>query len=180
VGLIVSRSQVYFKEQQDYLGHVNGHVEEMFGGHRVMKAFNMEERSIEKFETYNNTLYGVAWKSQFLSGLMMPIMTFIGNLGYVAVVVVGGYLTVRNTITVGDIQAFIQYVRNFNMPLTQLANISNVLQQTAAAAERVFEFLEEPEEVQENGKSGGAGHRRGACGIPQRAFWLQPGRTGYP
>jgi ATP-binding cassette subfamily B multidrug efflux pump len=149
VGLIVSRSQVYFKEQQDYLGHVNGHVEEMFGGHRVMKAFNMEERSIEKFETYNNTLYGVAWKSQFLSGLMMPIMTFIGNLGYVAVVVVGGYLTVRNTITVGDIQAFIQYVRNFNMPLTQLANISNVLQQTAAAAERVFEFLEEPEEVQE-------------------------------
>ncbi len=149
VATIVSRSQVYFKEQQDYLGHVNGHVEEMFGGHRVMKAFNMEERSIEKFETYNHTLYGVAWKSQFLSGLMMPIMTFIGNLGYVAVVVVGGYLTVRNTITVGDIQAFIQYVRNFNMPLTQLANISNVLQQTAAAAERVFEFLEEPEEIQE-------------------------------
>ncbi|MBK8899875.1 MAG: ABC transporter ATP-binding protein [Anaerolineaceae bacterium] len=149
VATIVSRSQVYFKEQQDYLGHVNGHVEEMFGGHRVMKAFNMEERSIEKFETYNTTLYGVAWKSQFLSGLMMPIMSFIGNLGYVAVVVVGGYLTVRNTITVGDIQAFIQYVRNFNMPLTQLANISNVLQQTAAAAERVFEFLEEPEEVQE-------------------------------
>lgn len=149
VGVIVSRSQVYFKEQQDYLGHVNGHVEEMFGGHRVMKAFNGEERSIEEFEGYNNTLYGVAWKSQFLSGLMMPIMNFIGNLGYVAVVVVGGYLTVRNTITVGDIQAFIQYVRSFNQPLMQLANISNVLQQTAAAAERVFEFLEEPEEVQE-------------------------------
>ncbi|MCA9954796.1 MAG: ABC transporter ATP-binding protein [Anaerolineales bacterium] len=149
VATIVKRSQVYFKEQQDYLGHVNGHVEEMFGGHRVMKAFNGEERSIEKFETYNTTLYSVAWKSQFLSGLMMPIMNFIGNLGYVAVVVVGGYLTVRNTIEVGDIQAFIQYVRNFNMPLTQLANISNVLQQTAAAAERVFEFLAEPEEVQE-------------------------------
>ncbi len=149
VSFIVNRSQVYFKEQQDYLGHVNGHVEEMFGGHRVMKAFNGEERSIEQFEGYNNTLYGVAWKSQFLSGLMMPIMTFIGNLGYVAVVVVGGYLTVRNAITVGDIQAFIQYVRSFNQPLMQLANISNVLQQTAAAAERVFEFLEEPEEVKE-------------------------------
>ncbi len=149
VTFIVNRSQVYFKEQQDYLGHVNGHVEEMFGGHRVMKAFNGEERSIEKFEEYNGTLYSVAWKSQFLSGLMMPIMSFIGNLGYVAVVVVGGYLTVRNAITVGDIQAFIQYVRSFNQPLMQLANISNVLQQTAAAAERVFEFLEEPEEVKE-------------------------------
>ncbi|MCA9958430.1 MAG: ABC transporter ATP-binding protein, partial [Anaerolineales bacterium] len=100
VSFIVSRSQVYFKEQQDYLGHVNGHVEEMFGGHRVMKAFNGEERSIAQFEEYNTTLYNVAWKSQFLSGLMMPIMNFIGNLGYVAVVVVGGYLTVRNAITV--------------------------------------------------------------------------------
>jgi len=149
VGFIVSRSQVYFKEQQDYLGHVNGHVEEMFSGHRVMKAFNGEERSIAQFETYNDTLYSVAWKSQFLSGLLMPIMNFIGNLGYVAVVVVGGYLTVRQAITVGDIQAFIQYVRSFNQPLMQLANISNVLQQTAAAAERVFEFLEEPEEVKE-------------------------------
>jgi ATP-binding cassette subfamily B protein len=149
VAFIVNRSQVYFKQQQEYLGHVNGHVEEMFGGHRVMKAFNGEAGSIEKFEGYNDTLYSVAWKSQFLSGLMMPIMMFIGNLGYVAVVVVGGYLTVRNAITVGDIQAFIQYVRSFNQPLMQLANISNVLQQTAAAAERVFEFLEEPEEVQE-------------------------------
>ncbi|MBP7042141.1 MAG: ABC transporter ATP-binding protein [Chloroflexi bacterium] len=149
VAFIVSRSQVYFKEQQNYLGHVNGHVEEMFGGHRVMKAFNGEERSIEQFEGYNSTLYGVAWKSQFLSGLMMPMMNFIGNLGYVAVVVVGSYLTVRQAITVGDIQAFIQYVRSFNQPLMQLANISNVLQQTAAAAERVFEFLEESEEVRE-------------------------------
>jgi len=149
VTFIVSRSQVYFKQQQDYLGHVNGHVEEMFGGHRVMKAYNGEERSIAQFEEYNGTLYGVAWKSQFLSGLMMPMMNFIGNLGYVAVVVMGSYLTVRNAITVGDIQAFIQYVRMFNQPLMQLANISNVLQQTAAAAERVFEFLEEPEEVKE-------------------------------
>jgi len=149
VGFIVSRSQVYFKEQQDYLGHVNGHVEEAFGGHRVVKAFNGEAQSIEQFEGYNTTLYDVAWKSQFLSGMLMPIMGFIGNLGYVLVVVVGGYLAVRNTITVGDIQAFIQYVRMFNQPLTQLANITNVLQQTAAAAERVFEFLDEPEEVQE-------------------------------
>ncbi len=149
VAFIVNRSQVYFKEQQAFLGHVNGHVEEMFGGHQVMKAFNGEARSIEKFEEYNAALYNVAWKSQFLSGLMMPIMNFIGNLGYVAVVVMGGYLTIRNAITVGDIQAFIQYVRSFNQPLMQLANISNVLQQTAAAAERVFEFLEEPEEVKE-------------------------------
>lgn len=149
VGFVVNRSQVYFKQQQQYLGHVNGHVEEMFGGHRVMKAFNGEARSIEKFEGYNETLYDVAWKSQFLSGLLMPMMFFVGNLGYVAVVIVGGYLTIRQAITVGDIQAFIQYVRSFNQPLMQLANISNILQQTAAAAERVFEFLEEPEEVKE-------------------------------
>jgi ATP-binding cassette subfamily B protein len=149
VGLIVSRSQVYFKQQQDYLGHVNGHVEEMYGGHLVMKAFNGERRSVEQFETFNDELHDVAWKSQFLSGLMMPIMSFIGNLGFVAIAIMGGWLAVRNAITVGDIQAFIQYVRNFTQPLMQLANISNVLQQTAAAAERVFEFLEEPEEVPE-------------------------------
>ena len=150
VGFIIKRSQVYFKQQQDYLGHVNGHVEEMFGGHRVMKAFNGEARSIEQFEEYNSTLYGVAWKAQFLSGLLMPIMSFIGNLSYVAVVVVGSALAIRGVITVGDIQAFIQYVRMFNQPMAQLANISNVLQQTAAAAERVFEFLAEPEEVPES------------------------------
>jgi ATP-binding cassette subfamily B protein len=149
VTVIIKRSQVYFKQQQDYLGHVNGHVEEMFGGHRVMKAFNGEERSIAQFEQYNDTLYGAAWRSQFLSGMMMPIMGFIGNLGYVIVVVVGSYLAARGAITVGDIQAFIQYVRSFNQPLAQLANISNVLQQTAAAAERVFEFLDEPEQVLE-------------------------------
>ena len=149
VGFIIKRSQVYFRQQQEYLGHVNGHVEEMFGGHRVMKAFNGEDDSIDQFEEYNITLYDSAWKSQFLSGLMMPIMSFIGNLGYVIVVVVGGYLAVRSAITVGDIQAFIQYVRSFNQPLAQLANISNVLQQTAAAAERVFEFLAEAEQVPE-------------------------------
>ncbi|NWG06954.1 MAG: ABC transporter ATP-binding protein [Chloroflexi bacterium] len=149
VMLIVRQSQKYFKEQQDYLGHVNGHVEEMYGGHIVMKAFNGEEESIQKFDQSNNRLYDAAWKSQFLSGLMMPIMMFIGNLGYVAVAILGGYLAIRGTITVGDIQAFIQYVRSFTQPITQLANISNVLQQTAAAAERVFEFLDEAEEVKE-------------------------------
>lgn len=146
ISIIVRHSQKYYKQQQDYLGHVNGHVEEMFGGHIVVKAFNGEKRSIEKFDGLNNTLYSSAWKSQFISGLMMPIMNFVGNLGYVAVAVLGGVLAFRNLITVGDIQAFIQYVRNFTQPITQIANISNVLQQTAAASERVFEFLAEAEE----------------------------------
>ncbi len=149
VGVIVKQSQKYFKQQQDYLGHVNGHVEEMYGGHIVMKAFNGEKKSVETFDTFNDTLYDSAWKSQFLSSLMMPLMRFIGNVGYVFVAILGGWLAVRGTITVGDIQAFIQYVSSFTQPLTQLANISNILQQTAAAAERVFEFLEEPEEVVE-------------------------------
>jgi ATP-binding cassette subfamily B multidrug efflux pump len=146
IGVVVNRSQRYFKQQQDYLGHVNGHVEEMYGGHVVMKAFNGEARSVEKFDGINNTLYASAWKSQFLSGMMMPVMTFVGNLGYVGVCILGGYLAIKNAITIGDIQAFIQYVRSFTQPITQLANISNVLQQTAAAAERVFEFLAEAEE----------------------------------
>ncbi len=149
VGLIIGRSQKYFKQQQDYLGHVNGHVEEMYGGHIVMKAFNGEEKSVEQFDVYNDTLYDAAWRAQFLSGMMMPIMMFIGNLGYVVVCILGGWLAIRNAITVGDIQAFIQYVRSFTHPITRLANISNVLQQTAAAAERVFEFLGEAEEVAE-------------------------------
>mgnify|MGYP002681476008 CR=1 FL=1 len=148
-GLVIGKSQKYFKQQQDYLGHVNGHVEEMFGGHIVMKAFNGEEKSIAKFNGYNDTLYSSAWKSQFLSGLMMPVMGFIGNLGYVVVVIIGGTLAIRNLVTVGDIQAFIQYVRSFTQPISQLANITNVLQQTAAAAERVFAFLNESEEIAE-------------------------------
>ncbi len=147
ISLVVRQSQKYFKQQQDYLGHVNGHIEEMYGGHIVVKAFNGEAKSIAKFDRLNDTLYNSAWKSQFLSGLMMPMMTFIGNLGYVAISILGGYLAIKKTITVGDIQAFIQYVRSFTQPLTQIANVSNVLQQTAAAAERVFEFLEEEEEV---------------------------------
>lgn len=149
VSLIVRQSQKYFKQQQDYLGHVNGHVEEMYGGHIVIKAFNGEEKSIRKFNELNDKLYESAWKSQFFSGMMMPLINFIGNIGYVAVCILGGYLAVQKTITVGDIQAFIQYVRNFTQPITQLANISNVLQQTAAAAERVFEFLNEAEESPE-------------------------------
>jgi ATP-binding cassette subfamily B protein len=147
INIIVKQSQKYFKQQQDYLGHVNGHIEEMYGGHVVMKAFNGEAKSVEKFDGINATLYDSAWKSQFLSGMMMPVMTFIGNLGYVAVSILGGYLVIQGSITLGDIQAFIQYVRSFTQPLTQLANISNVLQQTAAAAERVFEFLAEEEEI---------------------------------
>ncbi len=152
ISIIVKNSQKYFKQQQEYLGHVNGHVEEMYGSHVVMKAFNGEQRSVEKFDQSNNVLYKAAWKSQFLSGMMMPIMTFIGNLGYVVVCILGGYLAVRNAITVGDIQAFIQYVRSFTQPITQIANISNTLQQTAAAAERVFEFLNEAEENPETTK----------------------------
>lgn len=147
--IIIKYSQKYFKEQQDYLGHVNGHVEEMYGGHIVMKSFNGEEKSVEEFDKLNNTLYKSAWKSQFLSGMIMPIMNFVGNLGYVAVCVLGGWLAARNTIEVGDIQAFIQYVRSFTQPITQIANITNILQQTAASAERVFEFLEEEEEIPE-------------------------------
>ena len=136
VRLVIGQSQKYFKQQQDYLGHINGHIEEMYGGHVVMKAFNGEEKSIAKFDGFNHTLYDSAWKSQFLSGMMMPIMGFIGNLGYVAVTILGGYLAVRGQITIGDIQAFIQYVRSFTQPISQLANISNILQQTAVRQPR--------------------------------------------
>jgi ATP-binding cassette subfamily B protein len=149
VMLIIRQSQRFFKEQQDYLGHVNGHVEEMFGGHLIVKAFNGEEKSIAKFNEYNTTLYGSAWKSQFFSSIMMPVMRLVSNLGYVAVVLLGGWLTIRKAIAVGDIQAFIQYINSFTQPITQLANISNVLQSTVAAAERVFEFLEKEEETPE-------------------------------
>ena len=147
IRFVVKRSQKHFAQQQEYLGHVNGHVEEMFGGHTIVKAFNGEEKSKETFKVYNNTLHKSAWKSQFFSGLMMPIMTFIGNLGYVAVAILGGWLSIQGTISVGDIQAFIQYVRSFTRPLGQIASVSNTLQSTAAAAERVFEFLGESEEI---------------------------------
>ncbi|WP_373209809.1 ABC transporter ATP-binding protein [Allofournierella massiliensis] len=144
---VVRHSQKFFRRQQEYLGHVNGHVEEMYGAHVVVTAFNGQEESIETFNGLNEKLYQSAWKSQFLSGMMMPLMNFVSNLGYVAICVLGGFLSLSGTITVGDIQAFTQYVRQFTQPITQLANISNQLQMTAAAAERVFLFLEEPEEV---------------------------------
>ena len=144
---VVKRSQPYFQQQQEYLGHVNGHVEEMYGGHVIVSAFNGEEDSLATFDKLNERLYSAAWKSQFLSGMMMPLMNFAGNLGYVGICVLGGFLSLNGTISVGDIQAFIQYVRQFTQPINQIANISNVLQQTAAAAERVFAFLEEAEEV---------------------------------
>lgn len=144
---VVRHSQKFFRRQQEYLGHVNGHVEEMYGAHVVVTAFNGQEESIDTFNGLNEKLYQSAWKSQFLSGMMMPLMNFVSNLGYVAICVLGGFLSLNGTITVGDIQAFTQYVRQFTQPITQLANISNQLQMTAAAAERVFLFLEEPEEV---------------------------------
>ena len=146
---IIKHSQKHFRHQQEYLGRVNGHVEEMFGSHIVVKAFNGEEESERAFGEANERLYRSAWKANFLSGLMMPITGFIGNLAYVAICILGGYYAVNGNMTVGGIQSFIQYVRSFNQPIAQLANISNVLQQTAAAAERVFEFLDEAEEAPE-------------------------------
>ena len=148
ISTIVKRSQRHFKNQQEYLGHVNGQVEEVYGGHNIVKAFNKEADVIKEFDETNEILYQSAWKSQFFSGMMMPIMQFVGNLGYVAVAILGGYLAIKKTIQVGDIQSFIQYVRNFTQPITQVAQVANMLQSTAAASERVFEFLEEEEEDQ--------------------------------
>ena len=146
---LIRKSQKFYKSQRDYLGQVNGHVEEMYSGHNVMRAFNGENKSIEKFDELNEELYRTGWKSQFFSGLKMPVAMFVGNLGYVFICILGGYLAVTKAIQVGDIQAFIQYVRTFNMPISQMANIANVMQSTAAAAERVFEFLAEEEEAAE-------------------------------
>ena len=147
--LIAKKSQVQFTRQQTELGELNGHIEEMYAGHQVMRVFNGQARSLAKFTTINNQLHVSAWKSQFLSGLMWPIMNFVGNLGYVGVAVLGGWLAINGRLQVGDIQAFIQYMRQFNQPIEQTANIANVLQSTAAAAERVFEFIDEPEETRE-------------------------------
>lgn len=148
ISFIIKRSQRFFRQQQEYLGKVNGQVEENYGGHTVIKVFNREDEVLREFNETNRILYQSAWKSQFFSGMMQPVMQFVGNLGYVAVAIVGGFLTIRGRIQVGDIQSFIQYVRNFTQPITQMAQVSNLLQSTAAAAERVFEFLEEPEEDQ--------------------------------
>jgi len=148
LSVVVKKSQKHFRNQQKYLGNVNGQVEEVYGGHNIVKAFNGEEEAIREFNKLNDKLYDSAWKSQFLSGMMMPIMTFVGNLGYVVVSILGGWLAIKKTIEVGDIQSFIQYVRSFNQPIAQSAQIANLMQSTAAAAERVFEFLAEEEEVQ--------------------------------
>ena len=147
ISRIMKRSQKYFRGQQEYLGNVNGQVEEVYSGHNIVKAFNKEDDMIRTFEEEtNDQLYESAWKSQFFSGMMMPIMSFVGNLGYVAVAILGGFLAIKKTIEVGDIQSFIQYVRNFTQPIQQVAQVANMLQSTAAASERVFEFLEEEEE----------------------------------
>ena len=148
IGIIMGKSQPYFKAQQANLGELNGQVEEIYSGHNIVKAFNKEESVIEDFEEVNGRLYQSAWKSQFFSGAMMPLMQFVGNLGYVLVAILGGFLVIRNTIEVGQIQSFIQYVRSFNQPITQLAQVGNMMQTTAASAERVFEFLEEEEETE--------------------------------
>ena len=148
ISFVMKHSQKYFRGQQAYLGNVNGQVEEIYSGHNIIKAFNKEEDVIKTFNETNGKLYDSAWKSQFFSGMMMPVMQFIGNLGYVGVAILGGFLAIRNVIEVGDIQSFIQYVRNFTQPIQQVAQVTNMLQLTAAASERVFEFLEEDEEVQ--------------------------------
>ena len=146
ISFIIKHSQKYFRQQQEYLGHINGQVEEVYGGHLVVQAYNKQESTIKKFEDTNQILFQSAWKSQFLSGLMQPIMQFVGNLGYVGVAISGGLLAIRGTITIGDIQAFIQYVRNFTQPIQQIAQVANMLQSMSAASERVFEFLDEEEE----------------------------------
>ena len=148
ISIVVKKSQKYFKTQQEYLGHINGKIEETYGGHNVVKAFNKEKKEVEEFHNTNEVLYDSAWKSQFLSGMMMPIMAFVGNLGYAGVAIAGGFLTIQGTIQVGDIQAFIQYVKQFTQPIQQIAQVMNMFQSMAAAAERVFEFLDEEEEVQ--------------------------------
>lgn len=148
ISLVTKKSQKFFRNQQEYLGHINGQVEEVYGGHLVIKAFNREKDTIEEFDRTNKILYDSAWKSQFLSGMMQPIMMFVGNLGYASVALTGGLLAIKNIITIGDIQAFIQYVKNFTQPIQQIAQVINMVQSMSAASERVFEFLEEEEEDQ--------------------------------
>ncbi len=148
MGIIIKKSQRFFKQQQEYVGHINGQLEEVYGGHTVIKAFNKEETTLKEFHETNEVLYKSAWKAQFFSGLMQPVMMFVGNLGYVGVAISGAALAIRGTITIGDIQAFIQYVKNFTQPIQQVAQVTNMMQQMAAAAERVFELFEEEEEVQ--------------------------------
>jgi ATP-binding cassette subfamily B protein len=169
IGAIIRTSQKLFRAQQDSLGHMNGHVEEMYGGHSIVQAFNRQDDSIERFNQINEKLVDSAWKSQFFTSIMQPMMQFISNLGYVIVCILGGYLAVKKVIEIGDIQSFIQYTRNFTAPITQMASISNTLQQTIAASERVFEFLDEPEEIPERSLAV-AGAFTGAVSFEHVAF----------
>ena len=177
VKTIVGKSQKYFKSQQDYLGHVNGQVEETYGGLDIVKAFNGEERAIKEFKNANDELYTSAWKSQFLSGLMFPIMNFVSNIGYVGVAVAGGYLALNGTITVGNIQSFIQYNKQFTHPINQIAQISGMLQAMIAAAERVFEFLEQPEEEETKNKSIDTSKLKGNVEFKNVKFGYDEGKT---
>lgn len=175
--LVVNKSQKYFTNQQKYLGNINGYVEEMYSGHNIMKAFNREEKSIKEFSDINNKLYKTAWKAQFLSGMMMPIMTFIGNLGYVMVSILGGWLAIKNKIKVGDILAFIQYVRSFMQPIGETAQIASSLQSTVAAAERVFEFLDETEETEDNAMPFDPSKIKGEVRFNKVTFGYNPQKT---
>ena len=177
ISVIVKHSQKYFKSQQEYLGHINGQVEEIYGGHLVIKAFNREQDTIEEFDATNQKLYESAWKSQFLSGMMQPIMMFVGNLGYAAVALSGGLLAIRGTITIGDIQAFIQYVKSFTQPIQQIAQVINQVQSMAAASERVFEFLNEEEEDQSVENPCDISKVTGAVSFEHVHFGYQPDQT---
>jgi ATP-binding cassette subfamily B multidrug efflux pump len=177
IRFITRRSQPYFIQQQVSLGQLNGHVEEMFSGHTVIKAFGTERKSVETFRAINDKLHGSAWRSQFFSGLMFPIMMFVGNLGYVGVAVLGGWLAIQGKLRIGDIQAFLQYLNQFTQPITQTASIANVMQSTAAAAERVFEFLDEPEETPDPAHPIDPGTVEGSVDIDHVVFGYLPGQT---
>ena len=177
VTLIAKSSQKQFLRQQTQLGELNGHIEEMYGGHQVMRVFNGQKKSLAKFSRINNQLQESAWKAQFLSGLIYPIMNFIGNIGYVIMAILGGWLAINGRLKIGDIQAFIQYIDQFNQPLVQVANIANVLQSTAAAAERVFEFLDEPEEQAEGKDLVKLAHVKGEVEFDNVVFGYQPDQT---
>lgn len=177
ISFVVKKSQKYFKTQQEYLGHINGQIEENYGGHNVVRAFNKEESVIEEFIKTNDVLYDSAWKSQFLSGMMQPVMAFVGNLGYAGVAIAGGFLTIKGTIQVGDIQAFIQYVKQFTQPVQQIAQVINMLQSMAAAAERVFEFLDEEEEEQTTEHPVSVEEISGSVDFEHISFGYQEGQT---
>ncbi|AHF08186.1 ABC transporter ATP-binding protein [Desulfitobacterium metallireducens] len=174
IGSVMKYSQKYFRAQQKYLGEINGQVEEVYSGLNIVKAYNQEEVFVKEFEQTNDKLYDSGWKAQVISGMMMPIMQFIGNLGYVAVAILGGYLAIKNAIRVGDIQAFIQYVRSFTQPIQQLAQVTNMLQSTVAASERVFEFLEEAEEQQLTNNPASLEHLVGDVSFQHVAFGYNP------